>query len=78
MAGASITNVKAVMSTSGDWSIDEEGKLVVKEVQAEKLCLGSTCISEPELRNLFNMQISPSPSPPPLLNDENEGIKESP
>jgi len=59
----SLVNVKAITSASGNWSIDEEGILVVKEVRADKLCLGSTCVDEAQLQELLNSGGISSPPP---------------
>ncbi len=53
MNGFDINNVRAITSVSGAWSIDEAGRLTVAEVQTEKLCIGSTCITEAQLKDLL-------------------------
>lgn len=39
LQGADITNVKAIMSASGNWRVDEDGLLVVEEVRAKRIGL---------------------------------------
>jgi len=53
LAGASIENVQSVTSASGKWSINNEGIIIATELRAERLCLGSTCVTESELKNLL-------------------------
>ncbi|MBI2023574.1 DUF5011 domain-containing protein, partial [Candidatus Giovannonibacteria bacterium] len=53
MDGKDIINARNILSASGNWSIGDDGKLVVKEIQTEKLCIGSTCITETELKALL-------------------------
>lgn len=36
LGGNSIQNVSAIMSASGNWRIDESGKLVVKSIRSEE------------------------------------------
>lgn len=36
------------------WSVDDNGVLTVKEIHADKLCLGNTCITEDQLRSVLN------------------------
>ena len=51
--GRALRSVASIASASGNWSIDESGVLRVKEVHAEKLCLGETCVTEGELRTIM-------------------------
>jgi hypothetical protein len=53
MNNLDIENVKSIRSASGNWSLDEEGVLVVKEIKTEKLCIGQTCITENELKTIL-------------------------
>ena len=53
MSTHNLTNVGAIVGASGNWSISPDGVLVVKEIRADKLCLGATCITEPELKTLM-------------------------
>jgi hypothetical protein len=48
--GVSITNVKALASANGTWSIDENGRIVAKQ-----LCLEDLCIDKSTLTNLLNL-----------------------
>lgn len=41
MSDKDIVNVRAILSASGNWSFDENGKLVVKEIETGKLKVGS-------------------------------------
>lgn len=45
--------VPAIFASSGLWSIDENGKLIVQEVQTKKLCLEEICITKTELQTLL-------------------------
>jgi len=57
--GHALLNVKSIASKSGNWSIDENGLLTVKEVHTDKLCLGQTCVTEEQLKALLgNNQIT--------------------
>ena len=61
MAGEDIVNVRQILSASGNWSINENGKLVVKEIQTDKLCIGQTCVTEAELKALLeNAGVAPA------------------
>ncbi|MEK7477894.1 MAG: hypothetical protein AAB645_00800, partial [Patescibacteria group bacterium] len=66
-----LTNVRAIKSASGNWSVDENGVLTVKEIHTEKLCLGETCLTENQLKTLLqtaNVSASaPSSSTPPVI-----------
>ena len=53
MSTHNLTNVGAIVGASGNWSISPDGVLVVKEIRADKLCLGATCLTEPELKTLM-------------------------
>ncbi|MDP3784687.1 MAG: DUF5011 domain-containing protein, partial [bacterium] len=67
MAGEDIVNVRKILSASGNWSIDDNGKLVVKEIQTDKLCIGQTCVTEAELKALLeNAGVAPAASSPTL------------
>lgn len=46
-------NVRSIQSASGNWSIAEDGTLVVKTVKTEKLCVGSVCIDEEDLAEIL-------------------------
>jgi hypothetical protein len=48
--GVSITNIKALASANGTWSIDENGRIVAKQ-----LCLEDLCIDKNTLTNLLNL-----------------------
>ena len=54
-------NVKAIYGSAGNWSIDANGTLTVKKVQTEELCVGATCITEKELKELLELRASISP-----------------
>ena len=50
--------VPAIFASSGLWSIDENGKLIVQEIETQKLttqqfCVGATCITETEFHALL-------------------------
>ncbi|PIP03899.1 MAG: hypothetical protein COX54_01895, partial [Candidatus Yonathbacteria bacterium CG23_combo_of_CG06-09_8_20_14_all_46_18] len=51
--GFDIENVSAIRGTAGAWSIDASGRFVAREVVAERLCLGSTCVDETQLKALL-------------------------
>ncbi|OGF76471.1 hypothetical protein A3C77_03950 [Candidatus Giovannonibacteria bacterium RIFCSPHIGHO2_02_FULL_45_13] len=53
---ADVINARSILSANGNWSIDENGKLTVKEIQTEKLCIGQTCITEEELKALLEQR----------------------
>lgn len=55
LGGQNIKNVGAITSASGNWSISADGVLVTKEVRTEKLCVGSVCVNESDLRGLLQM-----------------------
>ena len=55
LGGKNIKNVGAIVSASGNWSISADGVLVTKEVRTEKLCIGSVCLNENDLRSLLQM-----------------------
>ncbi|KKT58771.1 MAG: hypothetical protein UX43_C0024G0001, partial [Candidatus Giovannonibacteria bacterium GW2011_GWB1_46_20] len=62
---ADVINARSILSANGNWSIDENGKLTVKEIQTDKLCVGSTCITETELKALLEQKgIAPAETPP--------------
>ena len=63
MKEADIVNARSLLSSNGNWSIDENGKLTVKEIQTDKLCIGQTCVTENELKALLEKRgIAPAPS----------------
>jgi len=66
--GRALRSVASIASASGNWSIDESGVLRVKEVHAEKLCLGETCVTEGELRTIMQTAglIAPADLPNPV------------
>ncbi|OGC86337.1 hypothetical protein A2949_03260 [Candidatus Adlerbacteria bacterium RIFCSPLOWO2_01_FULL_54_21b] len=37
-----LASVRSIMSASGSWSLDENGKLIVKEIETEKLKVGTS------------------------------------
>ena len=53
MSGRALKSVGAITSASGNWSINEAGILRAKELRADKLCLGETCVTETELKALM-------------------------
>jgi len=55
--------VRAIRGSAGKWSIDANGRLVVEEVQTNKLCLGETCITENELKQLLGGFEASEPEP---------------
>ncbi len=57
-------NLVALRQAAGNWSLDENGLLFVKEVHAEKLCLGDVCVDESDLRSLLRKN--------DLLDEDNE------
>jgi len=66
MSNFDIDNVKAIKSASGNWSLTEDGVLSVKEVHTEKLCIGTTCVTEDELKTLLqtaNVSGANAPAP---------------
>jgi hypothetical protein len=48
--GVAITNIKSLASANGTWSIDENGRIVAKQ-----LCLEDLCIDKNTLTNLLNI-----------------------
>ena len=61
--GNDIINVSKIIGMDGKWKIDSDGtmmavrvitdELIAKNVKAETLCIGSTCITEAELLKLL-------------------------
>ncbi|KKQ81896.1 MAG: polymerase III, gamma subunit / DNA polymerase III, tau subunit protein, partial [Parcubacteria group bacterium GW2011_GWF2_38_76] len=49
-------NVRSILSSSGKWSISEEGVIVVEAVSLNKLCLEDQCLDEHELKGLLEMK----------------------
>ncbi|MEO5635455.1 MAG: hypothetical protein ABIS26_00920 [Candidatus Paceibacterota bacterium] len=50
------------------WSISEDGTLTVKKVQTDELCVGQTCVTEDQLKQLLqngNTELAPQPASPP-------------
>jgi hypothetical protein len=43
--GVAIYNIKSLASANGSWSIDEEGRVVSKELKTEQLCVGDVCVN---------------------------------
>ena len=79
MKEADIVNARSIMSANGNWSIDENGKLTVKEIHTEKLCIGQTCVTEEELKTLLEKAGAaptntnpPPPESPPYQGGEGE------
>lgn len=48
--GVAITNIKSLASANGTWSIDENGRIVAKQI-----CLEDLCIDKNTLTNLLNI-----------------------
>ncbi len=46
-------NLAALRQAAGNWSLDENGLLMVKEVRTEKLCVGEVCVDEGDFRRLL-------------------------
>lgn len=67
--------VVAMTQAASNFRVDENGKLVVKELHTDKLCLGETCITETELRRIMRRssvrptepepKVDPDPEPAP-------------
>lgn len=57
LGGNSIQNVSAIMSAFGNWRIDQDGKLVVKSIETQKLKVGSP--QEPQGITLYDPSGSP-------------------
>ncbi|MBI2640652.1 MAG: hypothetical protein HYW91_02040, partial [Candidatus Sungbacteria bacterium] len=56
--GNSILNVSKILGMDGKWSIDETGKLVVKEIETEKittkeLCVDDVCVTRERFKEIF-------------------------
>ena len=63
--------IKSIASSLGNWSISEDGVLVARKVQAQELCLGSTCIDESKLKTLLQnaglgSEVAPAPVAPEI------------
>ena len=59
-----LLNVRSIIGQN--WRIDESGVLTVKELRAERLCLGETCVGETELRRILDRaDLEPAPAEPP-------------
>jgi hypothetical protein len=64
--GNNIINVSKIIGMDGKWKIDSDGtltavrvitdELIAKNVKAETLCVGDTCITEEQLIKLLNAQ----------------------
>jgi hypothetical protein len=68
LSNLDITNVRAITSASGNWSVDENGNLIVKKMTTDELCLGSTCVTEGELKTLLDKAgLSPIVATPPVV-----------
>ena len=61
MQGKTLAYVQGILSSSGNWSIDEEGNLVVKKVTAQELCLDGVCIKKQQLEAILKL-IGDNPS----------------
>lgn len=68
MKGKYLAYVQGILSSSGTWSIDEEGNLVVKKVTAQELCLDDICIKKEQLKALLEL-VGNNPA---LLNQSNQ------
>ncbi|MBI2640943.1 MAG: hypothetical protein HYW91_03630 [Candidatus Sungbacteria bacterium] len=51
--GNSIINVSKLLGANGQWQIDETGKLIIKEIETEKICVGKYCLTEKEVETLL-------------------------
>ncbi|MBI3633769.1 MAG: DUF5011 domain-containing protein [Candidatus Vogelbacteria bacterium] len=76
-----IVEIASLVSSSGNWSLDNDGNLKVSEIKANKLCLGSTCIDEDTLKAILKssglMPTEASHSTPPssdTLNDSTSSL----
>ena len=52
--GVAITNIKSLASANGTWSIDENGRVVAKQLCLEDLCIDKTTLTN--LLNISNLQ----------------------
>ena len=73
MSNFDITNVRTIKSSTDKWSLSEEGVLTVKEIKAEKLCLGQTCVTESELKMLLQTANLSSLSSPSSVSSSGSG-----
>ncbi len=46
-------NVKAIRGSANKWSIDAFGNMIVGQITANKLCIGTTCIDENDLKQIL-------------------------
>ncbi len=73
--------LRELVSSLGEWSLSADGVLTVKEIRADRLCLGETCIGQNELdRILRRLNIDapePAPEPEPEPDPEPEPTPES-
>ena len=53
LGGQDIANVRAILSASGAWSIDENGNLTTESVTTKKLCLEDVCVTKDQLKTLL-------------------------
>ena len=53
-SGNSLSGDKGSRLDMSGWGINSEGELVVKRIRAKELCLGSTCITESDLKEILN------------------------
>ena len=53
LSGMALLNVKTINTLADNWSIDENGVLIAREIKTEKLCLGQTCVDESTLKALL-------------------------
>jgi len=60
------------------FSIDESGKLAVREIEAKRLCLGNTCINEEELKGLLELKTSLGNQTTPTLASGEVGAEPTP
>ncbi len=51
--GHSILNVKSIASSTGKWSIDENGLLAVEKIQTKELCIEDICVNKDQLKTLL-------------------------
>jgi hypothetical protein len=65
MRGQALTNVKSIASASGNWSIDENGLITVKEIKTDKLCVGTRCVTQAEFESIFGAGTTATPPAAP-------------
>ena len=63
--GNSILNVSKILGMDGKWKIDENGKIVVKEIETEKiitkeLCVDDVCVTREQFKEVFGIPFGPS------------------